>query len=407
MTPRNSTAAEQIAENVELDRRFGRKHRSLREATAKTIRVLVAGQVPPPVCGQNLNIARVLGLLGRNPRFRAEHWAFRFSPTWSQVRRAGPSKVIELIRVCLRLLWLRAKGPIDVILYPVGGPHLAPVLRDLCLLPLARLCSKRVVLHFRAAGFAEALPGFPERIRNWIQKVYRACGEAIVLTDFGKRDPVAAGIPEDKIAVIANGSEDRYRGGLRKRRRACNPTTILNVGLLCPDKGTPALVEAFCRLAQDRKDIRLKLVGEPMGGSTSESLLETACDHDVADRVELHGVLSGADLDRAYAGADLFVFPTVAPFESFGMVLIEAMMWGLPIVATDWRGNSEVMGAEPGGLLVPAAEDLASSLEFGIEAALERSEAWAEWGARNRSRFESDFRIDRLERRLARFLESS
>jgi glycosyltransferase involved in cell wall biosynthesis len=167
---------------------------------------------------------------------------------------------------------------------------------------------------------------------------------------------------------------------------------------LCPDKGTPALLEAFAALAARNPRLRLKLAGEPMGGLTRESIEETVSRLGIRDRVDFRGVLRGEALDRAYAEADVFVFPTVAPFESFGMVLIEAMMWGLPIVASDWRANREVLGCDGGTNVIyeVSAGDQAGALENALERAIRDEDLWAAWGRKNRRRFLEIFEIARM-----------
>ena len=69
----------------------------------------------------------------------------------------------------------------------------------------------------------------------------------------------------------------------------------------------------------------------------------------------LTGPLTGADLDAAYAGADLLVLPSRA--ETYGMVVTEALARGIPVLATDVGGVPEALGRAPGGslpgLLVP------------------------------------------------------
>jgi glycosyltransferase involved in cell wall biosynthesis len=121
------------------------------------------------------------------------------------------------------------------------------------------------------------------------------------------------------------------------------------------------------------------------------------------DCVELPGVLSGAAKWREFARADLFIFPSVAPYESFGLVLVEAMMWSLPIVATDWRGNREVFteGDKPGGICFPPGEQLAGDLEQAIEQALQAKDRWIEWGALNRDLYERRYKADAFPRRLS------
>jgi glycosyltransferase involved in cell wall biosynthesis len=77
-------------------------------------------------------------------------------------------------------------------------------------------------------------------------------------------------------------------------------------------------------------------------------------DSGVADRVELTGPLVGADLERAYAGADVLVLPT--RLESYGMVVTEALARGLPVIGTCVGGLPEALGhaadGRPPGILV-------------------------------------------------------
>jgi glycosyltransferase involved in cell wall biosynthesis len=95
-------------------------------------------------------------------------------------------------------------------------------------------------------------------------------------------------------------------------------------------------------------------------------------------------------LGAFYSSAALFVFPSVAPYESFGLVLAEAMMWGLPIVASDWKANREVVG--PGeNIIFPLGrtENLSEAI---VKAAKER-ERWPIIGLQNRQRYESRYKL--------------
>jgi glycosyltransferase involved in cell wall biosynthesis len=82
--------------------------------------------------------------------------------------------------------------------------------------------------------------------------------------------------------------------------------------------------------------------------------------HD-GDRVRFRGPLTGAELDRAYAAADVLVLPSHA--ETYGMVVTEALARGVPVIATDVGGVSEALGhGEDGdrpGLLVPPGDSVA------------------------------------------------
>jgi glycosyltransferase involved in cell wall biosynthesis len=123
------------------------------------------------------------------------------------------------------------------------------------------------------------------------------------------------------------------------------------------------------------------------------------------DVIELSGLRLGDAKWECYAQADLFVFPSVAP-ESFGLVTVEAMMWALPIVACDWRGNREVLGDKFGGILFQPYPDPASALAQALLEAVAAREKWKEWGLQNRRMFEQNYKLKSSQSRLAQILES-
>ena len=348
--------------------------------------IVVAGQFPPPIGGQNINIKRVHDLLKDQDEYRVSHWKFAFTRGWGTGRKAQTYKVIELIRVFWRLLKIRAAGKIDFILFPAGGPHLIPILRDIFLIPWAALFSRRVCIHFRAAGIAERLdvaPSILNRIAVFVYKNFAT--EAAVLTEYGRRDAEAVKI--EKIWLLPNGVEDRSVHSSEKVE-SDEEITILSVGHLCVDKGTPDLIQAFSQIAGDFPNIRLRLVGEPLAPYSGSVLDDEIEQTGYAERIELVGIKEGEALGAEYSNCDFFVFSTIAPYESFGMVLIEAMMWGKPIVVTDWRGNTQVVGSPFGGAVAKVAGgELSRNLAHAMKSTLENRTRWSEWGELNRKIF--------------------
>ena len=70
----------------------------------------------------------------------------------------------------------------------------------------------------------------------------------------------------------------------------------------------------------------------------------------------LHGPLSGEARLQAYRRASIFCFPTQVPTESFGLVALEAMQHGLPVVASNWRAIPEIVRDGETGLLFPPGD---------------------------------------------------
>ncbi|MCA1823120.1 MAG: glycosyltransferase family 4 protein [Frankia sp.] len=115
-------------------------------------------------------------------------------------------------------------------------------------------------------------------------------------------------------------------------------------------KGLPVLLAAFSELAARRQDVRLVVAGR---GDVDEVRRELA--PDVARRVEFVGQISEADKPAFYASLDAFVAPNLGG-ESFGIVLLEAMATGTPVVASDIEAFRAVLDGGSGGALFPAED---------------------------------------------------
>ncbi len=132
-------------------------------------------------------------------------------------------------------------------------------------------------------------------------------------------------------------------------------TKLLFVGRLDERKGFRVAVAAFGALARSRPDLRLVVVGAGGERGAVERLPP-----DVRERVMFLGVLPNRELPPVHAACDAFLAPNVGG-ESFGIVLVEAMASGLPVVASSIPGFTEVVRDGVEGLLVPPRDEVALS----------------------------------------------
>lgn len=353
-------------------------------------RIVVAGEFPPPIGGQNIMVKQLFDELSKVSTYNVEHLRFNFSPTFSDLRKFSWRKVFEVFRVWGRMLRLRFRGRIDVLWFPSGGPQTAPILRDILLLPLGSLLARRTIVQFHAAGIAERLERSHDIPARLASRVYQSCADsAIVMTPFNRRDPEALGVRE--ISVIPHQLDDRYEEASINRPLE-NRLCFLYVGHLYDLKGTPQLLEAFSSVAATHQDVHLTLVGGFLAPYSKSQFSSQIKRLGLVENVSYAGEVRGDDVDQYYSSADCFVFPSIAAYESFGMVLIEAMMWGLPIVATDWRGNRDVIGDPPGGIIFEPTDTLTASLESALRSACNRRPEWKSWGKENRKRYLQFFR---------------
>lgn len=179
------------------------------------------------------------------------------------------------------------------------------------------------------------------------------------------------GVPPDKLEVIPNGVtlpqrllDAAERARERARYAAPDEPIIYYVGRIVEEKGVQVLVDAAPRLLRSHARLRFVVAGT---GSYLAAVRQRAADLGVAERFWFMGFLPDADRDKLYQVADVAVFPSL--YEPFGIVALEAMAYGCPVVAAQTGGLAEVIQAhETGILVVPGNPD---SLAWGILHTLE------------------------------------
>lgn len=186
------------------------------------------------------------------------------------------------------------------------------------------------------------------------------------------------------IEIVPTGVRpERFQGGdparLRQAYGLGEGPVLLYVGRLAREKNLAFLLEAFLRVAGRRPDARLVLVG---GGPDEAYLREQAAALGLAGKAVFTGRLEAAELVHAYAGADVFTFPSVT--ETQGIVLLEAMAAGLPVVAVRATGSVDMVADGESGLLCPASVDAFAAAVAGLLDDPARRQAMAE-AARERA----------------------
>jgi len=184
----------------------------------------------------------------------------------------------------------------------------------------------------------------------------------------------ALGVDESAIVQIANPIDEsefdripdgaRFRATLEIGRRP----VLLFLGKLTPRKGVDHLVRAFASL--DRPEALLIIAGNDMGaGAAIGSLVRSL---GLERRVMRPGLLTGTARLDALAAANVVIYPSRD--EIFGLVPLEALVCGTPVVVCDDSGCGEVIGATGGGLVVPHGNRQA--LSDAIESILTNEPLW-------------------------------
>jgi len=180
----------------------------------------------------------------------------------------------------------------------------------------------------------------------------------------------ALGIANQKIGRWDRGVDvSRFSPALRTRE-ADGKVRVLYAGRLTKEKGADLLADAF--LAARARDPRLELVLAG-GGPEAEPLRAR-----LGGAARFLGWLEGDELARAYADADLFLF--CSQTDTFGQVLLEAQASGLPVIAVDAGGPSELIANGRSGLLCPPRPSALADAVTGLAASRAARERLARGG---------------------------
>jgi len=202
--------------------------------------------------------------------------------------------------------------------------------------------------------------------------VTRHASRVLAVTDVERRQLLEAGVDPGRIRVVPNPldlnefDDAPARGRFRARHRIDGPLVAF-LGKITPRKRVDLLIRAFARLSQT--DATLVVAGNDMGAAAAAA--RTARDTGAAGRTRFVGLLKGRERLDLLADADVVVYPS--EHEIFGLVPLEALLVGTPVVVADDSGCGEVIGATGGGLVVPGTED---ALRQGIDTVLRHQVFW-------------------------------
>lgn len=189
-------------------------------------------------------------------------------------------------------------------------------------------------------------------VHKWLRDFMQKCQHIIIPSESIREILVRDYGLEERYTVIPTGTDlEPYRcadwKSLRKEKGWQDETVLISVGRLAPEKNWDTLIRAFAKVHSQNPNLRLVLIGD---GPAKETLETLASEVGIAERVTFTGALPFEEVPCYLKAADAFTFASVT--ETQGLVTIEAMAAGLPIVAVDGSGTRDIVDHNKQGLLV-------------------------------------------------------
>jgi glycosyltransferase involved in cell wall biosynthesis len=370
------------------------------------MKLLVFAHTPPPHHGQSYMVKLMLDGFGGDRRkssacpasphgIECYHVNARLSTHLEDIGDIRVRKLGLLLWYCLQAIWCRFRYGVTTFYYVPAPGKTSALVRDWLVFALCRPFFKRIILHWHAAGMAKWI----ETSTNHLYRdlTYRSIGQAdlcLVLSRYNLGD--AEKLWPRRIRIVGNGIPDPcpdFEQAVLPRRKArldARKAIVAGESLGAADVaaagGDPQVFKmlflahcirekglfdtldgvalAVARLLRDNSpmDLRLTVAGEFMNADEEAEFRERIRQPDLLDaagqsRVTCVGFVSGEKKRDAFLQADCFCFPTCYYAESFGLVVVEAMSFGVPVVTSRWRSLPELLPADYNGLVNPKSPD--------------------------------------------------
>jgi glycosyltransferase involved in cell wall biosynthesis len=289
---------------------------------------------------------------------------------------------------------LRRERP-EIVYLPLSQ-GVAGFARDALLLCLARLAKARVVVHAHGGQYGEFYRGMPAAGRALMRLAMRPVDTILVLGQGQTHQFDGWARPDVRVRVVPNGVRDEWPAGVPERRRGAG-RTVLFLGNLLPEKGFLDVLAAIPHVRRAVPACRFIFAGRLPGGGTTAADLQRRLAPDTLGAVAFVGVVGAAERHRLLECADVLVFPPRWN-EGQGLVALEAMSAGLPVIATRSGGLAETLRDGVDGLFVPKSDPV------GIAAALivllQDDEARLRMGRSARERYLAEYSLERWRHRM-------
>lgn len=349
------------------------------------MKLLVLAQTPPPLHGQSLMVQTlVAGLPARDVALH--HVPLNLSRDHADIGRWRIGKVFGIFGACFRAIAARFSQHCDTLYYVPAPGKRAALYRDWLVMLLCRPFYKKLVLHFHNGGLGEWLETHASIVERKLTHLLLGRADlAIVLTESLRTD--AQALSARDIAVVPNGIEDPAPDFTATPASQASHFRVLFLGLCSAEKGLFEAIQAVLTANQQAGAPRFHLT---VAGSFPDAATKTRFDKFAQahpDAIRYAGFVQGAIKRTLLRESQCLCLPTHYPHEGQPLVILEALAYDLPVVATRWRGIPDTL---PPGSALAEPRNVAS-----LVAALNQTAAQPPAGGTRRNHFLKNFTVER------------
>jgi glycosyltransferase involved in cell wall biosynthesis len=317
-------------------------------------RVLFIVQLPPPIHGVTMMNQYTVENPGWRARYDVKTLPLHFGQSLNDIGKITSLKMLHMVgfvfRLCRILITFRPS-----LVYFTIVPTGKIFYRDALITALIKLFRRRIVFHLHKRGIEEMANG--SRHKRWLLRRTFKGVTAICLSEKLTADIRTIYKPEP--FILPNGIEIVNKRIIERNNAA---PRILYLSNLVINKGIEVFLKSLVELHKQGCLFHARIVGAPVDYTIEQAKAYCAA-AGIEHLVDVVGPMFGADKFDELEMADIFVLPSFT--ECVPLSILEAMQFGLPVVATCVGGIPDILQEGVNGLLVPpgSVKDLSARLK--------------------------------------------
>jgi len=353
-------------------------------------KILYFIQLPPPTHGVSTINKHIINSKIINDGFITQTLEIKFSNNISELQKITIKKIFKTFYLTAKLIFTIKKFKPDLIYFsimPVGKGFI----RDLLFVLIIKFFKVKPIYHLHNKGIYKA------KKSKILKQIYKLVfnNSVIIHLSQGLMDSEVKflNLKNAKTYVVNNGVEE-FEVKLNKKNN--NIIKLLYLSNLFPEKGLNTLLDSIKILNEKKYNVQLDIIGSARNDKLIKNVLSNKLNN-----IYFRGELFNSEKNNYLQVADIFIHPTTN--DSFPLVILEAMQFGLPVISTYEGAIPEIIENGINGILIEKGNvvQLAESIELLINS----HELRIKMGQNNREKHLEKYTITKFEENISKIIQ--
>lgn len=330
----------------------------------KKKKILFITPLPPPDYGSALSSQMCLNILQESKNFEVKSIKINYSEKMQDVGKFNINKILGFFRV-LGLIKKEITSFKPDLVYLVPATSGLGLIRDsLFVKKIKKLHSGEIILHVRSR--------ITERDKKKHFNTYKKMFEKTKVVVLGEslREDVYPFVKKENLEVFPNAiknevSEKEFNHIIQERNKS-NSFNLLFLSNMNKEKGWFKVLESCAILKSKNIPFNCFFVGEWATKKDKDLFENFVKKYNLQESIKYLGKKTGKEKNKILRNSNLLVFPTEYKLETFGRVIVEAMMFGIPVIANSIASIPSIIENKKTGFLLKenSPKEIASNIEI-------------------------------------------